>query len=102
MTEDKQQSDSATIDDIETREPPMYRVLIHNDDYTSMDFVVAILMQIFSKTEAVAEEIMLTVHSSEVGVAGLYTHEIAETKVAIVHQLAEQNEFPLRCSLEKE
>ena len=80
----------------------MYKVLIHNDDYTSMDFVVAILMQIFGKTEAVAEEIMLNVHTNEVGVAGLYTHEIAETKLAIVHQLAEQSEFPLRCSLEKE
>ena len=102
MTQDKQQSDSAIIDDIDTREPPMYRVLIHNDDYTSMDFVVAILMQIFGKTEVVAEEIMLNVHTNEVGVAGLYTHEIAETKVAIVHQLAEQSEFPLRCSLEKE
>lgn len=102
MTQYSQQSNSATIDKIENQEPPMYNVLIHNDDYTSMDFVVVILMEIFDKDEVVAEEIMFAVHNEGIGIAGTYNYEIAETKAAIVHQLAEQNEFPLRCSLQRE
>ena len=96
--------DDETIqeEDIEVREPPMYRVLILNDDYTSMEFVVQILQQVFHKSMIVAERIMLSVHRDGRGVAGIYTKDIAETKIAIVHQLAAQHEFPLRCRMEKE
>ena len=87
---------------IETKEPALYKVLLHNDDYTTMEFVVSILEHIFSKTKQEATRIMLNVHNDGVGVAGVYTREICETKIAIVHELAKKNEFPLRCSMEKE
>lgn len=102
MSKYEQQSDTTTKQRTDNQEPPMYKVLIHNDDYTSMEFVVAVLMQIFDKPQPDATEIMISVHESGIGVAGVYTREISETKVEIVHQLAEQNEFPLRCSMEKE
>jgi len=82
--------------------PPMYLVLLHNDDYTTMDFVVAILEHVFGRSLEEATRIMLNVHNNGVGVAGVYTREIAETKVITVHELARRNEFPLRCSMEKE
>jgi len=82
-------------------EPPLYKVLLHNDDYTSMEFVVSILEQIFQKNHEEATRIMLNVHEQGVGVAGIYTKEICETKIAVVHDLARRNEFPLRCSMEK-
>lgn len=84
------------------QEPPLYRVLLHNDDYTTMDFVVMILQTVFHKNTEEATRIMLNVHHQGIGIAGIYTREIAETKVAIVHQMAKQHQFPLRCSLEKE
>ncbi|KPK00049.1 MAG: Clp protease ClpS [Desulfobacterales bacterium SG8_35] len=82
-------------------EPPLYKVLLHNDDYTSMEFVVLLLEKVFNKTTPEATRIMLNVHQQGIGVAGVYNKEIAETKVAIVHDLAQKNEYPLRCSLEK-
>jgi ATP-dependent Clp protease adaptor protein ClpS len=82
-------------------EPPLYKVLLHNDDYTSMEFVVLLLEKVFSKSTVEATRIMLNVHQQGIGVAGIYNREIAETKVAVVHDLARKNEFPLRCSLEK-
>ena len=82
-------------------EPQMYKVLLHNDDYTSMEFVVAVLERIFRKSTAEASKVMLNVHQEGVGIAGVYTREICETKVAIVHDLARQSEYPLRCSIEK-
>lgn len=85
----------------EIREPPMYKVLLHNDDYTSMEFVVMILETIFHKSTAEATRIMLNVHNRGVGVAGIYTRELGETKVVVVHDIARQNDFPLKCSLEK-
>lgn len=85
-----------------TSRPRMYRVLLHNDDYTPMDFVVRLLQTVFRKTETDATAIMLHVHNHGVGVAGVYTHEIAETKVAQVHMLARQNECPLVASMEPE
>lgn len=84
------------------QEPPRYKVLLHNDDYTTMDFVVMILQTVFHKNTEEATRIMLNVHHQGIGIAGVYTREIAETKVAIVHQMAKQHQFPLRCSLEKE
>lgn len=91
----------ATSDWIEVQEPPLYKVLLHNDDYTSMEFVVSILENIFRKSQQEAMRIMLNVHEKGIGVAGIYTREICETKIAVVHELARKNEFPLRCSMEK-
>lgn len=82
-------------------EPPMYKVLLHNDDYTSMDFVVMILEMVFHKERSEAARIMMNVHRQGIGVAGIFTRDVAETKVAVVHELALKNEFPLKCSLEK-
>jgi ATP-dependent Clp protease adaptor protein ClpS len=79
----------------------MYKVLLHNDDYTTMEFVVYILEKVFRKTMAEATRIMLNVHQRGIGVAGVYSRELAETKTATVEQLARKNEFPLKCSMEK-
>jgi len=83
------------------KQPKMYKVLLHNDDYTTMDFVVYVLRTIFHRPEAEAVRIMLNVHRNGVGVAGVYTYEVAETKIAQVEALARQHEFPLRCSMEE-
>jgi ATP-dependent Clp protease adaptor protein ClpS len=73
---------------------------MHNDDYTTMDFVVAVLVVIFGKPFDEAERIMLNVHRKGVGICGVYTEEVAETKVAQVHERAQESGFPLRCSME--
>jgi len=83
------------------REPPLYKVLLHNDDFTTMEFVVMVLKTVFQKSPVAATEIMLSVHKTGIGVAGIYTREVAETKVATVRELAKQNEHPLRCTMEK-
>jgi len=83
-------------------EPPLYKVILLNDDYTTMEFVVEILMSVFQKTIEEATTIMLAVHRQGAGVAGVYPYEIAETKVDTVHTLARENGFPLRCTLEPE
>lgn len=85
----------------EVGEPPMYRVLLHNDDYTTMEFVVELLMYIFNKSFEEATSIMLNVHRSGKGVCGTYTYEVAETKVEMVHQLARERGFPLKSTMEK-
>lgn len=82
--------------------PRMFRVLLHNDDYTPMDFVVRLLQGVFHHGETEATRIMLQVHNNGAGVAGIYTHEIAETKVAQVHMMARENDCPLMASLEPE
>jgi ATP-dependent Clp protease adaptor protein ClpS len=84
------------------QKPPLYRVLIHNDNYTTMDFVVWVLMGIFHKPEGEAVETMWKVHLEGVGVAGIYPREIAETKIARAEMEAEVKEFPLRFSMEPE
>lgn len=89
-----------TRDDTETKEPPMYKVLLHNDDYTTMEFVISILENVFRKNREEATQIMLNVHEKGIGVAGIYTYEICETKIAIVHELARKHEYPLRCTME--
>lgn len=89
-----------TDDSIEIKEPRLYKVLLHNDDYTSMEFVIAILETVFHKSPHDATKIMLNVHNEGIGIAGVYTREICETKISVVHQLAKKNEFPLRCSME--
>ena len=82
-------------------EPKLYRVLLHNDHYTTMDFVVMILETVFNKDTAEATRIMLNVHNQGVGIAGVYTREIGETKISVVHEMAKKNQYPLKCSLEK-
>ncbi len=87
--------------DQEVREPKMYRVILHNDDYSTMDFVIEVLISIFHKPAADATRIMLDVHKKGMGICGVYTYDIAVTRVARVHQLAKKREFPLKCSLEE-
>lgn len=98
--------DSETGVATETRKkvekPPLYKVLLHNDDYTSMDFVVFILMSVFYKDEPTARRIMLEVHNRGLGVAGVFTFEIAESKINKVTALARANDFPLLCTMEQE
>ena len=86
----------------ETREPPMYKVLLLNDDYTTMEFVVQVLMVVFNKSLEEATRIMLNVHRKGVGICGVYPFDVAETKVDTVHALARDNEFPLKCTVEKD
>jgi len=83
------------------QEPKMYRVILHNDHYTTMDFVVEVLMIVFHKAAAEATKIMLDVHKKGAGVCGVYTYDIASTKVSVVHTMAKRREFPLKCSLEE-
>ena len=80
--------------------PRLYKVLLHNDDFTTMEFVVALLMHVFHHTESDAQGIMLHIHRNGVGIAGVFTYEIAETKVAQVMELAEKAEYPLLCTME--
>ncbi len=84
-----------------TDQPKQFQVLLHNDDYTSMDFVVEVLETIFSLSPAQAYRVMMHVHTSGTGVAGVYTFEVAETKVAQVHDLAKEAGYPLRASFEE-
>ncbi len=81
--------------------PKQYKVLLHNDDYTSMEFVIEVLMHVFHKNLADSEKIMLEIHQAGIGVCGVYTHEIAETKVHQVKQLAKSNGFPLLATMEE-
>ena len=92
-------SESGT--DQEIREPKLYRVVLLNDDYTTMDFVVEVLVTVFHKPAAEAAKIMLDVHRRGKGTCGVFTYDIAATKVSLVHQLARKREFPLRCILEE-
>lgn len=85
-----------------TRKPSMYKVLMLNDDYTPMEFVVLVLEHFFSKSREEATRIMLHVHNYGVGVCGVYTYEVAETKVAQVLDMARRNEHPLQCTMERE
>jgi ATP-dependent Clp protease adaptor protein ClpS len=82
--------------------PKRYKVLLHNDDYTTMEFVVWVLQSVFHHDESTALEIMLHVHRNGLGVAGVYSREIAEARVSQVESMARQHEFPLRCSLEED
>jgi ATP-dependent Clp protease adaptor protein ClpS len=92
----------ATATRRKTARPERFKVLLFNDDYTPMEFVVAVLEQIFGKSPAAATQIMLQVHRSGLGVAGVYVLEVAETKVAMVHRAAEERGHPLRAGVEKE
>lgn len=98
----EQYGDVATESELEVRPPKRWKVLLHNDDYTTMEFVVWILENVFHRSESEAMVIMLKVHQEGMGVAGVYTREVAEMKVAQVESLSRANEFPLLCSMEEE
>lgn len=96
------QDDLAVKPRTKPQRPPLYKVLMLNDDFTPMEFVVHVLERIFNKTHAEAIEIMLTVHRRGLAVVGVFSHEIAETKVAQVMELARRQQHPLQCTMEKE
>ncbi|HEY9790630.1 MAG TPA: ATP-dependent Clp protease adapter ClpS [Candidatus Obscuribacterales bacterium] len=82
--------------------PPLFKVLLHNDDYTTMEFVVKVLKAVFHKDDDAAMRIMLAVHHAGIGVAGVYTYEIAEAKVGRVTEMARADGFPLLCTVEQD
>lgn len=96
------EGDLAVAERKKTKRPRRFQVILHNDDYTTMDFVIYILIEIFNKTPAEATQIMLHVHTKGKGLCGAYTREIAETKVQQVTQSAKEYGHPLRCTMEPE
>jgi ATP-dependent Clp protease adaptor protein ClpS len=98
---DRQEENISEIDE-ESTEPPDYKVLLHNDDYTTKAFVVEILMVVFSKSLEEATDLMWSVHKNNIGVCGIYPLEVAETKIDQGTSLARENGFPLKLTLEKE
>jgi ATP-dependent Clp protease adaptor protein ClpS len=96
-----QEKDLADVRD-ETTEPPMYRVMIHNDDYTTKEFVVEMLIAVFSKSVEEATGIMWAAHKNGAGLCGVYPYEVAETKVQVATEAARENGFPLRLTIETE
>lgn len=99
--EDEGQGDVSTIIKEKVKRPRKYKVLLHNDDYTTMEFVIYILQKFFGKNLEEAQAIMMKVHMEGIGVCGVYTHEIAETKVSQVMQKSKQEGQPLLCSMEE-
>jgi ATP-dependent Clp protease adaptor protein ClpS len=89
-------------EDEETREPDMFRVVLHNDHYTTMDFVVEVIIKVFHKPVVQAAQIMMDVHRKGRGLVGVYTRDVAETKCAQVLRMARAREFPLKCTVERE
>lgn len=104
MAAGERQNEEAVVSESKPKlkKPPLYKVLLHNDDYTTMDFVVFVLRTVFQHPDHDAIRIMLQVHQQGLGVAGVFTYEIAETKVAKVLALAQENQFPLLCTLEED
>ena len=96
--------DTAVVTQKKTRtdKPRLWRVLLHNDDFTTMEFVVTVLVDVFNKSAAEAHDLMLQVHHRGACIAGVYTHEVAETKVAAVEQMAKSAEFPFLCTMERD
>jgi ATP-dependent Clp protease adaptor protein ClpS len=84
------------------KKPQLYKVLLHNDDYTTMEFVIDVLIRFFEKSRTDATRIMLHVHHTDIGIAGVYTYDVGETKVKLVHEYAASNGHPLKCSMEPE
>jgi ATP-dependent Clp protease adaptor protein ClpS len=96
------EGDIASETETDLTEPPLYRVLLLNDDYTTMDFVVEVLRSVFNKSTEEATRIMLNVHQAGAGLCGVFSFEVAETKVDTVHALAREHGFPLKSTMEKE
>ena len=90
------------LDRVELREPPLYKVLLHNDDFTPMEFVVEILETVFHKANSLATKVMLDVHNNGSGLCGVYPYEVSETKVAQFIDKAKQHRHPLKCTMEEE
>lgn len=90
------------LERVQTKEPPMYKVVLLNDDYTPMEFVTHILQKFFNKSTAEAEKVMMQVHHEGRGIAGVYNHETAETKVHLVNTYSDQQKHPLQCIMEKD
>ncbi len=103
MTKELTQShvSAQSFADDELKEPRRFKVLLHNDDYTTMDFVIHVLKKVFNKTEGEAMQIMMNVHKNGTGVCGVYTAEVAETKVITVKNLARKEGYPLKCTMEE-
>ena len=101
-TEKDEQSGVATARKEKLQTPRMYKVLMHNDDYTTMEFVILVLQKFFQKNYDDAQSIMLAVHQRGFGVCGVYTFEVAESKTAKVMKYAKDNGHPLKCSIEPE
>lgn len=101
-SDDEGDSSILTATKPKTKRPPLYKVLLLNDDFTPMEFVVHVLERFFGLNHAQAFEIMLTVHKKGVAVVGVFSHEIAETKVAQVMDFARRHQHPLQCTMEKE
>jgi len=97
-TDRDEQSSTATIRKEKLQAPRMYKVIMHNDDYTTMEFVIHVLQKYFQKNEAEAHAIMLEVHTRGFGVCGIFTYEVAESKAAKVTKYARDNGHPLKCS----
>ena len=100
--DDTTRFDSDLLEEVEgeLQEPEMYNIILHNDHYTTMDFVVEVLQEVFHKTTIEATKIMLDVHRKGKGTVGVFTFDIASTKAAQVAQMAKEREFPLKCSIE--
>ena len=96
------ENDVMVVSKDKVKPPPRYKVLMHNDDYTTMDFVVLVLKVVFAKSETEAQKIMLDIHTTGVGVCGVYAYEIAETKVARVNKMARDAGHPLKTAIEQE
>ncbi len=86
--------------ELKLKKPKLYKVLMHNDNYTTMEFVVAILQTVFNKPQEEAVRIMLHIHHRGIGECGIYPYDIAISKVELTHYLAKKNEYPLKCSIE--
>ena len=99
---DKSDLDLLTKEEVNLKKPRLYKVILLNDDYTPMEYVVKLLMKVFNKSEPAAVQIMLAVHQQGSGICGVYTLEIAETKVKEVTVMAKTDEHPLKCIMEKE
>jgi ATP-dependent Clp protease adaptor protein ClpS len=82
-------------------EPKMYKIIMHNDHYTTMDFVIEVIMKVFHKSAAEATKIMLDIHKKGLGICGVFTYDIAMSKISEVHSLAKRKQFPLKCSYEE-
>lgn len=97
----REETNTQTLERQKLAKPPLYEVLLHNDDYTTREFVVYVLMRFFQKNEQEATQIMLHVHHKGIGVCGVYTYDVAETKVTQVTECAKEHGMPLRCSMQK-
>ena len=100
--DEKREGGLATAIRPKTTRPDRYKVLLHNDNYTPMEFVVTVLEKLFAKSPAAATQIMLAIHRTGLGVAGVFVLEVAETKVSAIHRMAEERGYPLRAGVEKE